>query len=248
VWYSQQREEKGVDVVEIGVVIPAAGVGKRMNSTTPKQFMHVLGKPILIYTLEVFEQHPEITEICIVTNGNSYDVVKELVQTYQLKKVTHVVIGGKERQDSVYAGICSLATKWVMVHDAVRAFLTPTEIDRLIAVVDEQQPAATLAVPVKDTIKRVDDAGNVTETLPRTELWAIQTPQMFERALLLRAHQYAQQQGVIATDDAMLVEALGIPVKVVNGEYTNIKITTPEDIFVGEAILTKQKKGSVSSS
>jgi 2-C-methyl-D-erythritol 4-phosphate cytidylyltransferase len=234
--------------VAIGVVIPAAGVGKRMNSTTPKQFMDLLGKPILIHTLEVFEQHEAVAEICIVTNDTSYNDVDELVQKYQLKKVTHVVIGGSERQDSVYAGICALSTKWVMVHDAVRAFLTATEVDSLIDAVDEQHPAATLAVPVKDTIKRVDEKGNVKETLLRDELWAIQTPQMFDRKLLLRAHQHAQAQVFMGTDDAMLVEALDVPVKVVQGEYTNIKITTPEDIFVGEAILTKQKKGSVASS
>lgn len=232
-------------MVEIGVVILAAGIGKRMNSTTPKQFLELLKKPILIHSLEVFDGHPLVSQISVVTNQASYDHVEYLIQKYRLKKVKQIVIGGKERQNSVYAGIKATPTKWVMVHDAVRAFVTAEEITALINAVNENQPAATLAVPVKDTIKKVNEAQIVEKTLNRNELWSIQTPQMFDRQLLLEAHQRAEADNVIATDDAMLIETLGSPVKVVRGEYTNIKITTPDDIFLGEAILAKRRKGSV---
>lgn len=232
-------------MVAVGVVILAAGVGKRMNSTTPKQFLKLQGKPILIHTLETFEKHPRISQITLVTNQDSFEQVDNMLREYSLQKVKQVVVGGEERQDSVYAGIKVTQTELVMVHDAVRAFVTLGEISALIQTVNENQLAATLAVPVKDTIKKVNEAGIVVETLNRQELWSIQTPQMFERSLLLRAHQQAVVDGVLATDDAMLVELLGNSVKIVRGEYTNIKITTPDDIFLGEAILAKREKGSV---
>lgn len=232
-------------MVEVGVVILAAGVGKRMNSTTPKQFLKLKGKPILIHTLETFEKHPRISQITLVTNQDSFEQVDNMLREYSLQKVKQVVMGGEERQDSVYAGVKVTQTELVLVHDAVRAFVTPGEISALIRAVNENQPAATLAVPVKDTIKKVNQAGLVEETLNRQELWSIQTPQMFERSLLLKAHQQAAVDGVFATDDAMLVELLGNSVKIVRGEYTNIKITTPDDIFLGEAILAKREKGSV---
>jgi 2-C-methyl-D-erythritol 4-phosphate cytidylyltransferase len=230
--------------VEIGVVIPAAGVGKRMNSTTPKQFLDLLGKPILIHTLEVFEQHPLISEINIVTNEDNMNHLESLIRKYNLKKVKKIVRGGKERQDSVHAGVVATQTEWVMVHDAARAFITSAEISSLIQAVNDQQLAATLAVPVKDTIKRVNHANVVEETLDREQLWSIQTPQLFHRKILLHAHQHAEKHNLAGTDDAMLVEWLSIPVKVVEGNYTNLKITTPEDILLGETILTKRRKGS----
>ncbi|WP_037465077.1 2-C-methyl-D-erythritol 4-phosphate cytidylyltransferase [Shimazuella kribbensis] len=230
--------------MEIGVVIPAAGVGKRMNSITPKQFLELFGKPILIHTLEVFDEHPFITEINVVTNQENVKQVEKLIRKYNLKKVKQVVRGGKERQDSVYAGVVATQTEWVMVHDAVRAFVTAAEISALIRAVNDQQLAATLAVPIKDTIKRVNHAKIVVETLEREQLWSIQTPQLFHRKILLDAHQYAEEQNLVGTDDAMLVENLSIPVKVVEGAYTNLKITTPEDILLGETILAKRMKGS----
>jgi 2-C-methyl-D-erythritol 4-phosphate cytidylyltransferase len=235
--------------VSIGVVIPAAGIGKRMNSTTPKQLLELSGKPILIHTLEVFEQHSRIDEITVVTNKDSYKQVEMMMNQYRLKKVKRIVIGGKERQDSVFAGADATPTEWILVHDAVRAFVTIREIDHLINSVVGKHQAGTLAVPVKDTIKRVNADGMVEETLNRKQLWSILTPQMVERNLLLHAHEQALDQQTMATDDAMLVEMMGVPVCVVEGEYTNIKITTPDDIFLGEAILakTKRQKGSVKS-
>ncbi|WP_338055296.1 2-C-methyl-D-erythritol 4-phosphate cytidylyltransferase [Shimazuella alba] len=229
----------------IGVVIPAAGIGKRMNSTIPKQFLELSGKPILIHTLEVFQQHILIDEITVVTNEASFSQVKLFVERYELNKVKQIVIGGKERQDSVYVGVVATNTDWIMVHDAVRAFITPEEISRLVEAGKGNHQAVTLAVPVKDTIKKVNRNGVVEETLKRDQLWSIQTPQLIHRALLLHAHEQASKQHVNATDDAMLIELLGEPVHVVEGEYTNIKVTTPDDIYLGEAILAKRQKGSV---
>jgi 2-C-methyl-D-erythritol 4-phosphate cytidylyltransferase len=226
-------------------VIPAAGIGKRMNSTTPKQFLELFGKPILIHTLEVFQQHSLIDEITVVTNEASYAQVKLFVERYELSKVKQIVIGGKERQDSVYVGVVATNSDWIMVHDAVRAFITPEEISRLVEAGKGNHQAVTLAVPVKDTIKKVNRNGVVEETLKRDQLWSIQTPQLIHRALLLHAHEQAAKQHVNATDDAMLIELLGESVHVVEGEYTNIKITTPDDIYLGEAILAKRQKGSV---
>lgn len=237
--------EKGVEIVSIGVVIPAAGIGKRMNSTTPKQFLTLSGEPILLHTLKIFEHHEEITEIVVVANVESQSFVIELLTKNKIQKVKNVVVGGKERQDSVYQGVLATTTDMVLIHDAVRPFVSANALSRLIGAMREGLSAATLAVPVKDTIKRVSKYSVVQETLERDDLWSIQTPQAFTKSLLLAAHQNAFDKNIVATDDAMLIEMLGEKVYVVEGEYTNIKITTPDDILIGETILARHRKGSV---
>jgi 2-C-methyl-D-erythritol 4-phosphate cytidylyltransferase len=230
--------------VSVGVVIPAAGIGKRMCSTTPKQFLTLSGEPILVHTLHIFEHHPDITEIIVVANREDKSFVKELLAKKGLSKVKRIVIGGRERQDSVYQGVLATTTEWVLVHDGVRPFVSQVAVTRLINAMKEGERAATLAVPVKDTIKRVSPTRVVEETLDRSNLWNIQTPQVFSKNLLLSAHQHAIEYEIMATDDAMLVEAIGEKVHVVEGEYTNLKITTPEDLLIGEAILAR--KGQLS--
>lgn len=229
-----------MEKVNLGVVIPAAGIGKRMNSTTPKQFLTLDGEPILVHTVAIFEQHPAISEIILVTNAEYMHLVQDLVNQKKFKKVQKIIIGGRERQNSVYQGVLSSSMDFVLVHDAVRPFVSKKSLDDLVVALEAGKQAATLAVPVKETIKRVDESGKVKETLNRVDLWSTQTPQAFSRELLLTAHQFALSKGIEATDDAMLVEALGESVFVVEGDYTNIKITTPEDILIGETIYGKK--------
>jgi 2-C-methyl-D-erythritol 4-phosphate cytidylyltransferase len=157
-----------------------------------------------------------------------------LVKEAGLYKVKRIVPGGRERQESVRLGLKELDTDWVLVHDAVRPFVSHEAISRLLDAV-RMHGAAILAVPVKDTVKLVNDAGIVEGTPDRKRLWAVQTPQAFRREWLVKAHEQASGEPA-ATDDAMLVEQLGIDVRVVEGEYTNIKLTTPDDLIWAEAI------------
>jgi 2-C-methyl-D-erythritol 4-phosphate cytidylyltransferase len=221
--------------LSVGVIIPAAGRGKRMGTKVSKQFLPLGDKPVLIHTLMVFETHPEVDEIVVVAGAGEVSRVEEMVAQYGLEKISAVATGGQERQDSVRSGLEHLQTEWVLVHDAARPFVTHGHITELLKVV-RLHGAAILAVPVKDTIKQVDPAGIVERTPDRQSLWAVQTPQAFRRSLLVQAHQRALEQGMTGTDDAMLVEELGIDVRVVMGDYQNIKLTTPEDLAIAEAI------------
>ncbi len=224
--------------MSVGVIIPAAGRGKRMGASLPKQFLSLGDRPILVHTLQVFQFHPEVDQIVIATGEEDKQNVWELIKKYQLSKVTSVVTGGVERQDSVRHALKQLQTDWVLVHDAVRPFISSERIRVLLKEV-RTHGAAVLAVPIKDTVKQVGKNGLVEKTPDRSRLWAVQTPQAFRRTLLQQAHNEAEQHNVVGTDDAMLVERIGLPVKVVMGEYTNIKLTTPEDLIIAESFLEK---------
>ncbi|MFC7442688.1 2-C-methyl-D-erythritol 4-phosphate cytidylyltransferase [Laceyella putida] len=227
--------------MSVGVVIPAAGQGKRMGTKESKQFLSFQDRPILIHTLHIFETHPEVDEIVIAVREDEIGRVRQMVAEAGLKKVTHVVTGGQERQDSVYSGLQVLSSEWVLVHDAVRPFVSHEAITRLLTDV-KMHGAAILAVPVKDTVKMVDAAGIVESTPDRKRLWAVQTPQAFRADMLMEAHEQGRKIGAMVTDDAMLVEELGIDVRVVEGEYTNIKLTTPDDLVLAEAIYQMRSK------
>ncbi|MEK5025720.1 2-C-methyl-D-erythritol 4-phosphate cytidylyltransferase [Paenibacillus sp. FSL M7-1046] len=224
----------------VGAVIVAAGRGTRMGTAESKQYLLLQGKPIIVHTLEVFQQHELISEIVLVTGQEDIERCREWVEAYKLDKVKAVVPGGSERQHSVHLGLKQLDTNWVMVHDGVRPFVQESEIDacyeRARAV-----GASALAVPVKDTIKQVDGNGKVLSTPDRRSLWAIQTPQTFRLSDLLAAYAAAEREGFIGTDDSSLAERSGIPVSVVEGSYRNIKITTPEDLDFAE--FTERNRG-----
>lgn len=205
-----------------------------MGTKESKQFLLFHDKPILLHTLEVFEFHPEVDEIVVVVKESEIDRTQKLIDEQGYKKVSSIVAGGRERQESVCLGLKGLTTDFVLVHDAVRPFVTQKAVSRLIAEI-RMYDAAILAVPAKDTIKKVDES-QVLETLERRQLWAVQTPQGFRRELLVEAHLQAEKEKYFATDDSALVEKLGIRVRIVDGEYTNIKITTPEDLIFAEAI------------
>lgn len=224
-----------------GVVIVAAGRGTRMGTTESKQFLLLQDKPVFIHTLEVFAALDEIREIILVTGAADVERCLEWVKEYQLESRVRVIPGGKERQHSVHEGLKVLGTDGVLVHDGVRPFVTREQIRECIAVAASGE-GAVLAVPVKDTIKQVNAEGVVTATPDRSSLWSIQTPQAFRLSSLLEAYKSAEQDGFLGTDDAMLAERQGMSVKVVEGSYTNIKLTTPEDLQYAAFWLEGEKK------
>ncbi|MEE8185405.1 MAG: 2-C-methyl-D-erythritol 4-phosphate cytidylyltransferase [Thermodesulfobacteriota bacterium] len=229
--------------MKTAAIIPSAGIGKRMGFKK-KPFISLAGRPILAHTVAVFEGSPHIDALVLVVPKGDEDICQEeIVGRFRYKKVIKIVSGGKERQDSVRAALDSLSVSWdiVVVHDGVRPFVTPALIEGVIKEA-KKTGCAISAVPVKDTIKEVQD-GTVRRTIPREPLWAVQTPQAFKAEILINAHKKAFEDGFYSTDDSAIVEWLGYKVSVVEGLYENIKITTPEDIMVGEALLKGKEVG-----
>ncbi len=213
----------------LGAVIVAAGRGTRMGTKESKQYLPINGKPILVYTLEAFEKADEVSTVVLVVSKEDIVHCQSYIEKYGLTKISAIVAGGTSRQGSVFEGLQHLNTEWVIVHDGVRPFVS---IENMIECwrAAEQYGAAVIAVRVKDTIKIADEAGMVHSTLDRNSLWAIQTPQAFRCSDLMTAHKRAELDGYEGTDDASLMERSGIPVRIVEGDYGNIKITTPDDL------------------
>ncbi|WP_372402352.1 2-C-methyl-D-erythritol 4-phosphate cytidylyltransferase [Bacillus spizizenii] len=226
------------------VVIPAAGQGKRMKAGRNKLFIELKGDPVIIHTLRVFDSHRPCEKIILVINEREREHFQQLLADYPFQTAIELVAGGDERQHSVYKGLKAVKQeKIVLVHDGARPFIKHEQIDKLIAEA-EQTGAAILAVPVKDTIKRVQDL-QVSETIERSSLWAVQTPQAFRLSLLMKAHAEAEYKGFLGTDDASLVEEMeGGSVRVVEGSYTNIKLTTPDDLTSAEAIMESESRNN----
>jgi 2-C-methyl-D-erythritol 4-phosphate cytidylyltransferase len=224
------------------VIVVAAGSGSRMGADIKKQYLPLAGLPILVRTLQTLADCPLVERIVLVVSADDIDFVRGLVEAHHLQKIGDVVSGGRERQESVFNGLQALrpVTTHVAVHDAARPLVTVEEVEDVVTAAIESG-AATLGVPVKDTIKRVVQ-GTVEETLDRSELWAVHTPQAFRRDWLEEAHQRSLQQGGHGTDDASLVEGVGYPVRMIAGRYTNLKITTPEDLVVAEALWQREEK------
>jgi 2-C-methyl-D-erythritol 4-phosphate cytidylyltransferase len=223
---------------KVSVIIPSAGIGKRMGAMPGgigKQFLTLQGRPLLCHTIEKFERSKYVDDIVVVCAADVIPFVKkEIVGSYGFSKVRSVVEGGKERQDSVYAGFKSLVeADIVLIHDAVRPFTKTEKIDLLIKTC-ETADAAILAVKLKDTIKLQDVDGFVKETIDRSVLWNVQTPQAFDYKLLKHSFEKAFSEGFYGTDESMLIERIGGKVKIVEGDYTNIKITTPDDLIWAE--------------
>ncbi|MEG7357889.1 2-C-methyl-D-erythritol 4-phosphate cytidylyltransferase [Bacillus inaquosorum] len=222
------------------VVILAAGQGKRMKAGRNKLFIELKGDPVIIHTLRVFDSHQPCEKIILVINEREREDFQQLLTNYRFQTAIELVAGGDERQHSVYKGLKAVKQeKIVLVHDGARPFIKHEQIDELVDEA-EQAGAAILAVPVKDTIKRVQDL-QVSETIERSSLWAVQTPQAFRLSLLIKAHAEAEHKGFLGTDDASLVEEMeGVSVRVVEGRYTNIKLTTPDDLTSAEAIMDSE--------
>ena len=216
-------------------IVLAAGQGKRMKSTVQKQYLLIKEKPVLYYTLSVFENSPLISEIVLVTGKDEIEYCqKEIVEKYGFEKVQKIVPGGKERYHSVYEGIKAIETAdYVFIHDGARPFVDGEMIARVCDAVVEHK-ACVVGMPVKDTIKIADDAGFAEQTPDRRKVWQVQTPQTFEYQLIKEAYEKLlaeEPEGI--TDDAMVVETMTEhKVKLVEGSYRNIKITTPEDLDI----------------
>ncbi len=220
-------------------IIVAAGDSTRMGYKLSKQLIPLCGRPAIEYTLRAFQDCDMIDEIDIVTRPQDINDVAQIA--FQFKKVMGIISGGADRAESVRKGIrnTSKRTTHYVIHDGARVMITPDEICRVLNVAFETG-AATLGTPVIDTIKVAGENGDILSTPDRSTLWAVQTPQVFERDLYLRAIDYAVEHNLSVTDDCSLVEALGVPVRIVRGEYTNIKLTTPSDVVIAEALLKRK--------
>ncbi|MBR5468130.1 MAG: 2-C-methyl-D-erythritol 4-phosphate cytidylyltransferase [Firmicutes bacterium] len=223
-------------------VIVAAGKGKRMKSTVDKQFIELKGRSIVERTVEKFEKCDVVDEIVLVTGEEHVGYLEEMAAKCGWTKVSKVVCGGKERQNSVYNGLCALRedAEIVLIHDGVRPFIKNEEIV-LMAEKASEKKACVLAARVKDTIKVCDEKGKVLSTPDRSMLWAMQTPQAFEYKLIKNAYERLTEADFV-TDDASVAEKAGIDVFIVEGGYDNIKITTPEDLYIAEAILRRNEE------
>lgn len=221
----------------VSVVIAAAGKGSRMGTEKNKQYIDLLGKPILARTIQQFEDSALIDEIIIVANEAEVELCSETVEKYNYKKVRAITAGGATRQQSVYNGLRKVSSECVVVliHDGARPFIDEMSIARCIEAA-KKHGSAIVAVPSKDSIKRVGPDGFVKETVERNGLWRIQTPQGFRYGLIMDAHRKAEQDGFSGTDDAVLLERAGHKVMLVMGSYNNIKITTKEDLTMAEFI------------
>ena len=228
--------------MEYIVVLPAAGSGKRMNAGHNKLFLKLREKPILIHTLEVFEKDANCTGIWLAVKPEERAIIQDMLKQYHIMKVKGLPAGGEERQHSVYACIQAAGnkSKLILVHDAARPFIELSVIAQLTKEA-QKNGAAIAGVKVKDTIKRVKNTV-IEETVDREQLWMIQTPQAFQTSILINAQKQAAQDDFLGTDESMLVERLGIEVHVVESTYDNVKMTTREDLLIGEAILQKRQQ------
>ena len=220
----------------VSAIVPAAGFGLRLNRPLPKTLVNLDKKPIFIHTLSVLSRHPNIKEIILVVSSRSLNSTKRYLKKYRIKKVKQLVIGGLRRRDSVQKGLSKVSSQadLVLIHDAVRPFIELSVISRVLKEA-QRSKAAILGVPIKSTVKEIDARSRVIRTLRREQLYEIQTPQVFQRDLIINA--YRKFPNLAAVDDAALVEKLGIRVAVVFGSYFNIKITTPEDLVFARSLL-----------
>lgn len=222
----------------VSVIIAAGGKGTRMGADINKVYLKILGKEILMHTVLAFEKNENADEIIIVTGENDIPKCTALIQKYDIKKVTKVVCGGDTRQQSVFNGITAAKGDIIAIHDGARALISQDEINSVISDCKEFG-AAALGVKVKDTLK-TSQKGFITSTVDRNGVYSIQTPQVFFSEEIIAAHKRAQNFD--ATDDCSLAEAAGIKIKITEGSYNNIKITTPEDIVIATEILKGRKK------
>ena len=225
------------------LLIPAAGMGRRMGSDRNKLLLKLGDKPLLAWTLEVAQASPSIQWVGIIGQPVDFPDFKEMITMVSLTKPVELIQGGETRQESVYNGLQALPAdaERVLIHDGARCLATPELFERCGQAL-ETCSGLIAAIPVKDTIKVVDNSGLVQDTPDRKQLWAAQTPQGFDVKLLKECHEQGRQNGWEVTDDAALFEKCGLPVQIVEGEETNLKVTTPVDLSVAEFILKERIK------
>ncbi len=241
---NEKLVSKAADSLAAAVIV-AAGSGSRMKSDVKKQFMDLCGKPVLFHALDTFSRSAVIDEIILVVSEEDMDYCRrEIIERFNMTKVKRVVTGGAERYLSVWNGIRAVSgdIEYVMIHDAARPLISTDVIYNAYERLKETN-ACVVGVPAKDTIKQTDDMGKVVATPDRSTLWTVQTPQCFRKALLLNAYKalWEDDNNTALTDDAMIVEHYtDTKVYMLKGEYSNIKITTPEDMIMAEALLEKE--------
>lgn len=225
------------------LLIPAAGMGRRMGSDRNKLLLKLWDKPLLTWTLEAAQASPSIEWVGIIGQPVDFPDFKEMITMVSLTKPVELIQGGETRQESVYNGLQALPAdaKQVLIHDGARCLATPDLFERCGQAL-QTCSGLIAAIPVKDTIKVVDNTGLIQDTPDRKQLWAAQTPQGFDVKLLKECHEQGRQQGWEVTDDAALFEKCGLPVQIVEGEETNLKVTTPVDLSVAEFILKDRIK------
>ncbi|MCX8030885.1 MAG: 2-C-methyl-D-erythritol 4-phosphate cytidylyltransferase [Thermodesulfovibrionales bacterium] len=233
------------------VLIPAAGSGKRFGETKNKPFFKFLDKPLLLWSLQSFQKITDVAEILPIVKKQDIEKTHKLIRSFKITKAKNIIEGGKERQDSIYNALLTIKphTDIVIIHDGVRPYLSPKLIKKMLnelIMSNQSIDGIITGVPVKDTIKRIEKnfiQGSeeifVEKTLNRDLIWAVQTPQIFNFEILLSSYQKAYGENYYATDDSSLIERYGGKVKIILGSYKNIKITTPEDIKIAEALLKK---------
>ena len=224
-------------------IIPAGGSGKRMQCGLSKQYLLLSGIPLLVHTLKAFQDSPMIHGIILVVPAADMEfATQSIVHKYGLSKVSHIFPGGKERQDSVKQGLDAVGDEYdiVVIHDGVRPVISG-DLIRLAILEAFNETAVTAAVPVKDTVKTVDQDGWILQTLERKNLWLTQTPQAFKREVIKEAYRSAYHDCYYGTDDAALVERIGVRVKIIPGSYDNIKITTKDDLLFAEEFMKAGK-------
>lgn len=225
---------------KVTMIVAAAGVGKRMNLGYPKQFLEWKGKPLFIFPLNVAQKSSIIDDIIISTNPENIQKVREFCEDFGITKVRAVVAGGKERQDSIYNALSyDKDSDIIIVQDGVRPFLKEKYIEECCRVVADEKKGAVVGVHVKDTIKVVDSNLEVVSTPKRADLIAVHTPQAFSGNILKKAYSMAKNDNFIGTDDSSLVERIGEKVKIIIGDYDNVKITTQEDLNFLESVNLK---------
>lgn len=222
--------------MKASAVIVAGGKGLRMKSKTRKQYLSLAEKPVLAFTIMAFDKCEHVREIILVVPENDLDFCqKKILSLLSLNTKVQIVPGGTQRQDSVYNGLCAVNESIVAIHDGVRPFIAPDLISSTIIHAAETG-ACIPGIQAFDTLKKVDKNNCIDHTLERESIWLAQTPQTFEYSLILEAHKQARKENFIGTDDASLVERMGKEVKVIPGTRLNIKITSPEDMILAQAI------------
>ncbi len=231
--------------MKVSVIIAAAGLGRRFGSEVPKQFLELMGRPVLTWSMKRVCQSPMVGEVVVAVPPVEEDYAVEAVSKADLHIPVKVVPGGASRQESVKNGIQAVDTKfkWIAVHDAARPLVKMSDFEATCLMAREVG-AAILAIPIQDTVKEVMDDGLVVKTLDRSRLYLAQTPQVARKEDLLSAYEKAAANNLKATDESSLLEAAGYPVAVVKGSTTNIKITTKEDLLLAEVLIKMEKEAS----
>lgn len=224
------------------LIVPAAGSGSRLNQDTPKPYIVLAGKPILEHTLRRFLFQKELSQIIVATSAEYVKAARDILNIVPEEIDVAVIEGGEERQHSIFNALqVTRSVDLVMIHDAVRPFVTPEQIKTCCSVAEEAG-AAVLGIPARDTVKRIDQNRFIRETPPRKYLWQTQTPQVFKKEILMKAYQKAFGDQFVGTDDSSLVERLGVDVKMVEGDRSNFKITYPLDLKIAKILLEEEQQ------